>query len=289
VLHITNGDSAVEILGKAGVQGDLLPWRDVLHEGPVDASLPLEKLSVLRAGFIAQAGWGDKDPVQRQFAERDAALRAAGGHDEVVLWFEHDLYDQLQLIQLLAWFHDNPHPRLTLICEPEYLGIMAPERAAGLFQARRKVGEQQLRAGLAAWKAFGSDDPSLLQGLDTKTLKFLPAALRRLMQEYPWMGVGLSRLEQEVVDALEFSALPFRDIFRAIQEREDPMYLADTVALWHLGRMEREGLLARDGEEWTLIQMHKARIEPRWIGGVRLDASSPWRWDPGSARVVALA
>ena len=289
MLHVTNGDSAVEVLSKAGVQGEFLPWRDVLHEGPVDASLPLETLSLLRAGFIAQAGWGDKDLVQRQFAERDATLRAAGGHDEVVLWFEHDLYDQLQLIQLLAWFEENPHPRLTLVCEPEYLGIMAPEHAAALFQARRRVGEQQLRAGLAAWKAFGSADPSLLQRLDTKTLKFLPAALRRLMQEYPWTGVGLSRLEQEVVDALEFSALKFREIFRAIQEREDPMYLADTVAHWHLERMEREGLLAHEGEEWTLVQMHKSNIEPRWIGGVRVDGSCPWRWDPGSARLVALA
>jgi hypothetical protein len=289
VLHVTNGDSAVEILSQAGVQGEFLPWRDVLHEGPVDASLPLEELSAHRAEFISQAGWGDRDLVRRQFMERDGALRAAGGHDEIVLWFEHDLYDQLQLIQLLAWFEDNPHPNLTLICEPEYLGIMAPERAAALFHARRRVNEQQLRAGRAAWKTFGSGDPSRLQRLDTKTLKFLPAALRRLMQEYPWTGVALSRLEQEVVDALEFSALTFREIFGAIQEREDPLYLADTVALWHLGRMEREGLLAHDGEEWTLVQMHKARIEPRWIGGVRVDSRCPWRWDPGSARLVALA
>jgi hypothetical protein len=30
VLNITNGDCAVEIMKKAGIAGDYLPWRDVL-------------------------------------------------------------------------------------------------------------------------------------------------------------------------------------------------------------------------------------------------------------------
>src|SRR6185369_3265595 len=101
-LHITNGDFAVAVLRTAGMQGEILPWRDVLHEGPVRADVPLPELSKLRAKFIAGAGWGAEAQVAEQFALRDALLRAADGRAEVVLWFEHDLYDQLQLIQLLA-------------------------------------------------------------------------------------------------------------------------------------------------------------------------------------------
>jgi len=288
VLHVTNGDAAVDILLESGVHGDILPWRDVLHEGPVDASLALETLSARRAQFIAACGWGELAELEMQFRERDERLKRAAADDEVVLWFEHDLYDQLQLVQLLAWFADHPHPRLTLVCEPEYLGIMEPERAAALFVARRPVRLDQLRTAQSAWKAFGSSDPASLQKLDVKALPFLSAALRRLLQEYPWLDDGLSRLEREVVDALEFGPLGFQEIFRAIQEREDPIFLGDTVVQWHLERMAREGLVQRHGEQWLFLNLVKTRFEPRWIGGVRLEEGSPWRWNPRSARLVRL-
>src|SRR5688572_5309452 len=102
MLHITNGDHAAAVLRAAGMEGEILPWRDVLHEGPVRAALSLEDLSAERAAFIAEAGWAPFTEVKEQFAARDAQFRRAGEHDEVVLWFEHDLYDQLQLIQVLS-------------------------------------------------------------------------------------------------------------------------------------------------------------------------------------------
>jgi hypothetical protein len=34
VLNIVNGDMSVEIMKKAHINGDFLPWRDFLHEGP---------------------------------------------------------------------------------------------------------------------------------------------------------------------------------------------------------------------------------------------------------------
>ena len=91
VLHITNGDAAVPVLRAAGVAGTILPWRDVLHEGPVPA-VDADELSAVRSRF----------PTERSdaFADRDRLLAEA---EELVLWFEHDLYDQLQLAQVLAW------------------------------------------------------------------------------------------------------------------------------------------------------------------------------------------
>ena len=58
-LNITNGDSAAGTLSEAGVEGKIISWRDVLHEGPVDSSLSLEELSKRRARFIAEQGWDD--------------------------------------------------------------------------------------------------------------------------------------------------------------------------------------------------------------------------------------
>ena len=39
LLHVTNGESAGNTLRQTGLGGAVLPWQDVLHEGPVRASL----------------------------------------------------------------------------------------------------------------------------------------------------------------------------------------------------------------------------------------------------------
>ena len=49
VAHVTNGDSTVETMRRTHVVGDIVSWRDVLHEGPVPA-LPADGLRPLRTG-----------------------------------------------------------------------------------------------------------------------------------------------------------------------------------------------------------------------------------------------
>src|SRR3954470_17487610 len=91
-------------MSAAGVEGKIIPWRDVLHEGPVDSTLSLQELTKQRAKFIAGANWDDFARVSANFRERDRVLEHLDYFDEVALWFEDDLYDQLQLIQLLDFF-----------------------------------------------------------------------------------------------------------------------------------------------------------------------------------------
>ncbi|MEK6209644.1 MAG: hypothetical protein AABM64_04590 [Pseudomonadota bacterium] len=50
MLHITNGDIAVERMRDGGLRGEYLPWRDALHEGPVPVTATLEELSAIRPG-----------------------------------------------------------------------------------------------------------------------------------------------------------------------------------------------------------------------------------------------
>ena len=251
MLHITNGDSAVEVLSQA-VRGEFLPWRDVLHEGPVRAGLELEALSEERATFIAGAGWAPYEEVRKSFQNRDLAFGKASHHEEVVLWFEHDLYDQLQLVQVLDGIDA---PRVSLVCEAEYLGRMTPARAAELFTLRNPVTRQHVREARAAWATFRCSDPMAIEPAAPRALQFLGAALRRHLEEFPWTTDGLSRLQREIM---------------AGDTREEPMFLGDTVLEWHEKRL-RDGL-------WL----------PRWLGGVQVSEDSPWRWDPAAGKLVEL-
>jgi hypothetical protein len=279
LLHVTNGDMAGGALIRAGFH-PVLSWKDVLHEGPVRAGLALEQLSEERARFIADVGWGPLAEVHSALRARDAKLMGCGTHEEIVLWFEHDLYDQLQLIQVLDWLAEHPHPRVTLICEAEYVGNMSPERMRQLFDSRQAVREEDLSEACEAWAAFRSPDPSGMNALQPAHLRFLGAALRRQLQEYPWTTDGLSLLERNVLEALEGGALAFAELFARI--REEPAFLGDVVLRWHLARMEQEGLVERRGVLWVAKSRRRTARLPRWLGGVRVDGHCPWRWDPAA-------
>src|SRR3954469_4399414 len=117
MLHVTNGTSVS--LADTGLGGEILTWLDVLHEGPVPAGISDDELRRVR-GLFLDSEWHCEVPAATELARRDQALRA---HDEVVLWFEHDLFDQLQLIQILDRLRNSP-ARLSLICIDRYLGWM---------------------------------------------------------------------------------------------------------------------------------------------------------------------
>ncbi len=282
MIHITNGDCAHAVLAKA-VSGTFLPWQDVLHEGPVQAGLSFDELSRSRARFIAEAFGVPYAEVKGQFEARDAAFQRAREHDEIVLWFEHDLYDQLQLIQVLDALGDRPGPPVSHVCEAEYLGAMAPERAAELFSLRNPVTRRHVAEASHAWAAFRSPDPRAIAEVRAQALPFLEAALRRHLQEFPWTIDGLSLLERRVLEALQAGPMSFEALFRAIEE--DPVFLGDAVLQWHLDRMQKERLIERRSMGWALSGKSRSQRVPRWLGGY-LVKNLKLRWDPSSTSLV---
>jgi hypothetical protein len=127
-LHVTNGESAGHTLQQTGLGGAVLPWQDVLHEGPVPAG-SRQALLRTRAAFLSACGWGSSQAILSSLERRDGRLlQALRDRQQVVLWFEHDLYDQLQLLDILALASaaDRP-PELIVIGsfpgEPSFRGL----------------------------------------------------------------------------------------------------------------------------------------------------------------------
>ena len=110
-LVITNGDVAANLISSAFPDSEVLPWCDVIHEGPVPLTEDLPSLSRIRAQYLAEAYSIDCCEVEERLRNRDAILANHVTFDQTVLWFEHDLYDQLQLIQILDYFASNAHEK----------------------------------------------------------------------------------------------------------------------------------------------------------------------------------
>src|SRR4051794_40946637 len=128
LLHVTNGESAGNTLRQTALGGAVLSWTDALHEGPVPAQSRSALLQT-RASFLAGCGWGSEPALRSALERRDVEfLDALREGREVVLWFEHDLYDQLQLIDALSLAHTaGAAPELIVIGsfpgKPSFAGL----------------------------------------------------------------------------------------------------------------------------------------------------------------------
>ena len=78
-LHVTNGDSAASLIRESGLPGRVLPWRDVLHEGPVPGRLGFAQLREVRAHFIAERGWGEEREVRADLDNHGGKLKPVLG------------------------------------------------------------------------------------------------------------------------------------------------------------------------------------------------------------------
>jgi hypothetical protein len=289
MLHLTNGDSAASLLHRIGITGTVVVWRDILHEGPAPAGLALEAMSDVRARFLASTGAGSFPEIRREFGARDAALRAAR---QLTLWFEHDLYDQLQLLQILAVLATQRETSTELICVGSFPGIepfhglsqLTPAQLASLWPARRRVGSDQLLLGTRAWKAFCSPDPLAVRDLiasDTSALPFLRPALERWLEELPSPPDGLPRTERQILRAVAAGNRTFEAIFRANQDQEPAPFMGDSIVEMRVAALRNAPtpLLTRDPITLTTAGSRVLAGEAdarqlngidRWFGGVHL-------------------
>jgi hypothetical protein len=316
ILNITNGDSAVDIMLQAKIPGIFLPWRDVLHDGPVPEGLSLQALSQLRAKFIAQRGWGDAEQIQKDFTERDNVLKNFEQYDRVILWFEHDLYDQLQLIQILDWFNfNNPQQLpLSIICTDQYLGTLSAQQLSSLFEFEIPVTQHHLDLSSKAWSAFRASTPLEWQALletDTSPLPFLQGAIIRMLQEYPACENGLSRTARQALTIVGQNVTHPGQVFAASQQAEQRVFLGDSSFWEILNEMlastpsllklaegteikrpvipNQKLSITAAGKAVLANELNWLDIFPtdRWIGGVHLTQDALWCWNEAEGCVVA--
>ncbi len=320
-LHVTNGDIAAELIRHSGVSGEVTVTADVLHEGPTPAGLPPERWRKVRARYLAESGYDDYDSCLATLTRWDHTLGDYRSYEEVILWFEHDLFDQLLLIRVLDGFagRNLGGTELSLICIGEFpgvepfhgLGQLSPQQMASLLYRRQRVNEGQKLLARDAWRAFCAPDPTGLEELlrrDLSPLPFLAGALRRHLEEFPSMFNGLSRSERQALRGLAEGASTFEELFRATQRMEQRVFMGDTSFLRILRelatlprpllRLEPSPNGSLAAQRVSLTTTGRAVLEghddwvyirgiDRWLGGVHLQGSvAAWRWDSEAGRLV---
>ncbi|MBV9028581.1 MAG: DUF1835 domain-containing protein [Candidatus Eremiobacteraeota bacterium] len=303
-LHITNGDGAVALLKKAAIVGRHVAWRDALNEGPVPAGLSLEETSAVRSRYLGEHDYGRPIRLIADFQRRDQLVRRAGEFAEIVLWFEHDLYDQLQLLQSLTSLDElalDPG-RIWLVQSDQYLTALTAEQIVALHAKRRIATAAAFKSARRTWErfTFGTSDGLRLAAVeDAIGLPFLKGALQRLCQEYPWKGDGLSRSQRQALFAIAQGPAANDELLARTQMREEAAFLtAGAFAMiLHELRSGDAPLIADENGALSLTALGRRAIAgdvdwlehhriDRWIGGVHLIGGSVTRWDDDIGSLV---
>lgn len=278
MLHITNGDSAGDLLKATNLipnpTKDLIVWRDVLEEGPTPADLSLGEMSGVRAQFISDRGWGTYEEVLEKFSDRNQQLYHFHDHDEVVWWFEHDLHDQLHIAQSFDWLvqQEWDSVRLSLICIDAFSGIapfrglgqLSPAQLMTLFPKRQSITSEHLHLGQAAWRAYCSADPRAIErwlergiASEPKVLPFMRTALGRHLEEFPAIDHGLSRTEHQILALVHTRVDTPAALFRQNMALENALFLGDW-SIWNvLKRLNK-------GDQALLSSVNHAPFQSPW-------------------------
>jgi len=322
-LIITNGDQAADKMREARINGEILCWRDILHEGPVPQAETLEDLSTIRVDYLASGGWGEPDEIAAAFASRDGIMRNLANYSEVTLWFEHDLYDQLQLLQILDFLAQEPriHDRLSLIQAGAFIGRETPSRLRMHLKLKQPVSAMQFTLAQAAWAAFRSPTPegwAAFLRYETSALPFLRAAILRHLEEFPAPVSGLTRTERFILEMVYTGACTPVALFHFFEEEEEAPFMGDW-SFWRIldalahgaapflagmrlphfsATFSEEQRAAYLGSELKLTGLGMTAINgkkdaiafrrlDRWMGGTHLTNRSCWRWDAGQRMLMA--
>lgn len=317
VLHIVNGDLVAEKLRKGIVQGDILVWREVYPHGPVtlEPSAPVHRS--VRAQYLERTlGIPPKEYIQN-CEMQEKVLADSSRHDEIVLWFEHDLFDQTMLCFLLHWFSEHPlqNTKLSLLCIGEYPGIELFRGLGQLSHAQmdtlsgtwKPIGERELDLGRLFWQAYTSRDPEQLQQLlkeDTSALPFAHDAFQMHLSRFPSTYNGIGIVEQTTLEMIAAGINAPSALFEHVGNKLNTLGMGD-LEFWHIlmkmsqdpspllqiSGLNNDASISLQNSVTALTELGKDVMDGKqdwaekketdvWYGGVHLDGHPPrWRWD----------
>ncbi|WP_184013276.1 DUF1835 domain-containing protein [Roseospira marina] len=325
-LHVRCGSDIRDSLAMAGFQGDFLEVADPLIQGPVPATRSLDGYHDTRARFVSAAYGVPLAEARRRMAGEWAALLAADRYDRVVLWFEHDAYDQLILARVLDALHGRRglEGRAALVLyDPARdgasvgvvrgLGELGPDALLRLWGQRRMVTRALTAQGVRVWDALRQPAPRALARMAAGLvpgLATMAPALRRWLQDLPWTTDGLALTERGLLRTLadEGGTASTGTLFRAYLTTDPQPTLGDAMMthVVHGLCAGPEPAVIKDDPDaadrtatWTLTETGRRLLDgtadwaalgglDRWMGGTHLVSPMPsWRWDPETAAPIA--
>jgi hypothetical protein len=254
ILHILNGDAALSGFNETGLEGDVLVWREVLSEGPLQENILSGSFWSARAQWIAQTFNDNLDAYQNKVIDELGKLNS--DYTEINLWFEFDLHCQVNLLGVLQMLNrkvDISAPAIYLICLADCvqfnfakgLGELNGEQFEELYDDRERLNNLEFELATEAWQLYVQNDAAALEkwlGSNNfwGAVPLLKPALEAHLKRLQVNEDGLNYVEQRLLDIYNSGAKTRSAIYATFWNEDKIFGMGDSEIDIYLDRLQQQ-------------------------------------------------
>ncbi|MFS4491803.1 DUF1835 domain-containing protein [Maribacter sp. 2308TA10-17] len=211
LLHITNGDSFTQRLDSLKLKGDVITWREMLCEGQTLTNVGSESFWKARFEFLNKNYKVTKSSFIEKTLKEYRSLCNHKQQDQIVLWFEYDLFCQVNMLAVISWLKSHrKYAEISLVCSGKEddtdnlyaLNDLNDEQLLKLYENKVVLSQDDIEYADYVWQLYCSDNPMRLENLtDFKNYKFdyLSDAITAHLQRFPSIKNGLNAMENNIL------------------------------------------------------------------------------------------
>ncbi|MET2986585.1 DUF1835 domain-containing protein [Aureibaculum conchae] len=238
VLHILNGDSTAEILKKTSIEGDIVVWREMLCEGPVCNEVGSDEFWLQRYDYFENELGVDKLEYYDKTIKEIIKLEEVSNYDEVVLWYEYDLFCQINLMALCTYLLQHYSKSVTyyLVCtgkqkdkqQLQTLGDYSPDLYPKLLEDKIKLSRNNLVFAKQCWEMYVENNPEKLKSFDfaqQPKFAYFKIAIDQHLKRFPKAN-GLNQIQQKLLELIDPGNFTKNQIIRELLlwQRNETVY-----------------------------------------------------------------
>ena len=216
ILHITNGDFTTNYLKELNFSGDFITWREMLSEGKTTTDVGSEDFWKNRFEFFKTSYKVSKQKFIEYTLKEYRNLCNKKNNKEIVLWFEHDLFCQINMLAVLSWL--NRYRKgydISLICSGKIgnstkmysISELNKNQINNHFKNRVALSQDDIEYADYIWQLYCSDSPLRLETVykfnPMSPFHYLATAIEAHLQRFPSIKNGLNKIENTVLETAQ--------------------------------------------------------------------------------------
>jgi len=213
-LHITNGDFTTKILQNLPIEGEIITWREMLCEGKTTTDVGSEDFWKTRFDFLSSSYKITKKTFI-DFTLKEYRNLCKQNQDEIILWFDHDLFCQINMIAVVSWLKRYRKGRKITIIQT---GPDENKRAVGFSKLTQKellklhenrviLTQDDIEYADYIWQLYCSDSPIRLETVHkfnpSSPFIYLTDAISAHLQRFPSIENGLNSIENTILSTAD--------------------------------------------------------------------------------------
>ncbi len=213
-LHILNGDSTAQFFSKATIQGDVIVWREMLCEGALHKDVGSDEFWKKRYVFFEEEIGVTRLEYYDKTIKELIKIEEISNYNEVVLWFEYDLFCQVNLMALCVYLlkHFRKDINYYLVCTGhekgkqflQTLSDYSSDEYQTLYNDKIKLTRNNLLFAEQCWHVIVENNLEELKVFDFNKqykFKYLQKAIDQHLQRFPSQN-GLNQIENKILEII---------------------------------------------------------------------------------------